>query len=622
MEFFVNNIKVPFSGSISLKFANPLFNDIGSYSFPISFPARIPVIQKAFGYPDKREAEIKPYIEGRIKTQFCDLLGSWGVNEAGDNINTYFKPGSGDFFSLIKDKLLSDIDFGGVKWPIGEGAPWMYIFAHLNTKMDVSYPDSDYAVYCAYMPNAVDIENPFDVKFINKVFQTIVDPLEFDDTCKNTSIYLFAGTVIDYLFSNHGYRVEENIFRKDPDFKKLTIFNTFNLRAPNSNEYSGQARIDYKDLVPHLTCGDFLKAIRDRFNIGFFINEQQKSVRIKSFDSIIIDSVRYAVCGTRPKAPVIENNRLSGINFPLNAPDDWSNHSFKSADELKNPIIVNKYRDILPETRTAGDLIFVQSESAYYRIALNDADTPVNEAQRICTDMFPYSEGDGTGEITQLSGIPAMYTHTINLEYESGNNTDVDYVVPRCDLVGNGYGQPFTEFPLMFLFARGVINCFTIPAEFDPDDSVIGYANRAAFPETGSTGIRYLAIDTEKYFRWNGSDYFEIILPEPNTPPVYTYPIGTSDVYDAEGTKISTANKALKWGGEFGLIEWLWANRINWEINIKKLIKTEMLSEDIAKLIDMDEWKRVGDDNYLVNSFEIEVEEKKVRLRNVELLRL
>ncbi len=39
---------------------------------------------------------------------------------------------------------------------------------------------------------------------------------------------------------------------------------------------------------------------------------------------------------------------------------------------------------------------------------------------------------------------------------------------------------------------------------------ILCYANRAAFPATGSSGNLYLAVDTGKYYQWNGSTYTEV----------------------------------------------------------------------------------------------------------------
>jgi hypothetical protein len=575
MELFANDIKIPYGGSLVLKFFNPLFNDIGGYSLPVTFNGKIPAIRKALNYPEKTEAEIKTNIPGSIKTKYLELVGSWNiVTGSEEEISSNFKACSGDFYSSIKDKTLNELDFGGVKYPIGVNT-WGAMLYYLSGMIDVSYPNAEFACFCAYMQNATGTNTPDALKFVNKLAWNENRVPYISDVFGNSGIYLFAGTIIDYIFSNSGYRIEENIFRKDADLKQLVVFNTFNNCAPIWHEYGNVARIDYKNLVPHITISDFLKALRNRFNIGFFINEQQRSVRIKSFDSIITGKSKTQ--GLTIKGKTVENNRVTGLNFPLNAPDVWCNHSIISAvSELKDPIIVSKFRDILPATRHDGNLIYVQSETTYYRIKFTAPST--YEAVRICPDQFPYNAGDGSDAITQLSGIPAMYTFTGSERYDYYveeqhfvNYASIDYIIPRCDLTGNRDGMPFTEFPLMFLFARGIADCYVVP-------------------------------DTQV--------------------PAYSYPIGTSDVYNALGVKISSANMALKWDGQYGLIAKFWANRINWMMNIIKRIKTEMLSDCISDMIDSDDIKRIKYNNYLVETFEIKITSKQARLRNVYLLRL
>ena len=51
-----------------------------------------------------------------------------------------------------------------------------------------------------------------------------------------------------------------------------------------------------------------------------------------------------------------------------------------------------------------------------------------------------------------------------------------------------------------------------IPAAILPSyvDDVLEYANLAAFPATGETGKIYVALDTNKCFRWSGSTYIQI----------------------------------------------------------------------------------------------------------------
>ena len=52
----------------------------------------------------------------------------------------------------------------------------------------------------------------------------------------------------------------------------------------------------------------------------------------------------------------------------------------------------------------------------------------------------------------------------------------------------------------------------TVPAAQLPSfvDDVLEYANQAGFPATGSTSTIYVALDTNKIYRWSGSTYVEI----------------------------------------------------------------------------------------------------------------
>jgi hypothetical protein len=72
-------------------------------------------------------------------------------------------------------------------------------------------------------------------------------------------------------------------------------------------------------------------------------------------------------------------------------------------------------------------------------------------------------------------------------------------------------------------------------------DDVLEYANQAAFPGTGATSIIYVALDTNKVYRWTGSVYVEISA-SPGTTDAVTE--GTTNLYftntraDARATSI------------------------------------------------------------------------------------
>ena len=59
-------------------------------------------------------------------------------------------------------------------------------------------------------------------------------------------------------------------------------------------------------------------------------------------------------------------------------------------------------------------------------------------------------------------------------------------------------------------------------------DDVLEFANLAAFPATGATGLIYVALDTNKIYRWSGSAYIEI---SPSPGSTDAVPEGSVNLY-------------------------------------------------------------------------------------------
>lgn len=73
-------------------------------------------------------------------------------------------------------------------------------------------------------------------------------------------------------------------------------------------------------------------------------------------------------------------------------------------------------------------------------------------------------------------------------------------------------------------------------------DDVLEYANLASFPATGSTGIIYVALDTNKIYRWSGSAYVEISGSPGSTDAV---PEGSTNLYFTTARVLGTALTGL-----------------------------------------------------------------------------
>lgn len=74
-------------------------------------------------------------------------------------------------------------------------------------------------------------------------------------------------------------------------------------------------------------------------------------------------------------------------------------------------------------------------------------------------------------------------------------------------------------------------------------DDVVEYSNLAAFPGTGSSGILYIALDTNKQYRWAGSTYQQITSGAVDSVAGKTGVI-TLDTNDINGLSTALSGKA------------------------------------------------------------------------------
>lgn len=84
----------------------------------------------------------------------------------------------------------------------------------------------------------------------------------------------------------------------------------------------------------------------------------------------------------------------------------------------------------------------------------------------------------------------------------------------------------------------------TVPASQLPSyvDDVLEYTNLAAFPATGETGKIYIALDTNRQYRWSGSAYIQLVASPGTTDAVAE---GTTNLYFTTARVLATALAGL-----------------------------------------------------------------------------
>lgn len=121
----------------------------------------------------------------------------------------------------------------------------------------------------------------------------------------------------------------------------------------------------------------------------------------------------------------------------------------------------------------------------------------------------------------------------------TGLNTDKEAIANKG--VANGYAG---------LDASGKVPAAQLPSYVD---DVLEYANLAGFPAIGETAKIYVALDTNKTYRWSGSAYVEI-SPSPGTTDSLTE--GTTNLYftTARARAALSATGAVSYNSATGVI--------------------------------------------------------------------
>lgn len=110
-----------------------------------------------------------------------------------------------------------------------------------------------------------------------------------------------------------------------------------------------------------------------------------------------------------------------------------------------------------------------------------------------------YINPDGTQVVDALKDVKAKITSEKNTTAAA-----IDSLNSKVNGINNSKGAANG---IATLDASGKVPSAQLPSYVD---DVLEFANKAAFPATGESGKIYIAIDTNKSYRWSGSAYTEI----------------------------------------------------------------------------------------------------------------
>lgn len=130
---------------------------------------------------------------------------------------------------------------------------------------------------------------------------------------------------------------------------------------------------------------------------------------------------------------------------------------------------------------------------------IGDLDTTATDLVEAINEVKATADaGGGAPATTSSSGSVELSTNAETLAFTSNAVVVTPGTLGSVLNVANG---------LLQLDGSAKVASTYLPSYVD---DVLEYANTAAFPGTGATGIIYVALDTNKVYRWSGSAYVEI----------------------------------------------------------------------------------------------------------------
>jgi hypothetical protein len=438
--------------SVTFDLRNPIFNDIGSFSYPFNLP-NTPKNRALLGFPDKinyggstpksQQADI--YIDGMIWKR-----GIIVVRDANEkHIRVNFGVGEGYFFNLIKDLKLNEVDLGGARSiqdyvTIHEynGTSYIKYFDSIVGKL---FPETDFNLFPFYTPN-FHKEKSFYQTWLNQTGGTINKWIQnspipgfngFQNSGYKTFVpFPFINYIINQIAAQLNFTIEINSFYNDPFLRQLVLFKLYSISENIGNEQIGDhfqvsQTFNLADGLPDISLSEFFQKVTSIFNAYVFFDDQQNSMKLVTFKNILngipieFDSLSF-------KQKTINPNDYDGfeMNYELDSSDDFLEEHFKEISQFNYKGSVPTFIE-LPLTTEENDLYFIEVvRSYYYWVAPRTygSNTYFGEWRFYSHDFLRTSEGNGKLKIN----IPGVFSRIQNSPVaQAGNEGQMQIINER-----------------------------------------------------------------------------------------------------------------------------------------------------------------------------------------------
>lgn len=303
LEIKINNerLDLPEKVSLDIEDTNPIFNERGSQSLPLTVPPTARN-RRLLSFPDLLHNTVAPNSPMKSATVVCKSYqrqGAVNITSAARSQGVTFNIGfdNSTAYEKWQNKKLADLaDLPVVVKPVPELLEWLTsrgrncqpqdeglaVFEVVLSKAESpnSSDDTQFYVYETLNYSLALRNKDGSLKFsqlIDKTLTSIVAPAGY-----GVSPFLKVWRLLELAFADLGVTITENPIKDDPDLNRLVILN-------NTMDGVATGRLDYAELMPDCTVAELMNALWVRFGLTYIVNSETRTVRLRFIKDIIND---------------------------------------------------------------------------------------------------------------------------------------------------------------------------------------------------------------------------------------------------------------------------------------------------------------------------------------------
>ena len=358
--------------SITMNYSSPIFNTIGEHTYPFKLPATARNMS-ILNFKHRVENSSDSYQEFDAMLEYDGMLlikGSLRVIRAFNEVyEATLYMDKGDFYYRRKNVGLEDFDYGELDFSNEAGR-----LNYMNDCVDTVYPERNIT-----FPQILN-KSYFEELPVNSglhYFNIYINSAMIIGMGSPYERYLivpmlYVRFVLKKIFEQLGYTLDDRFFSLDSDYNSLGLFNMVDC---NCGEYgyflypTNKLLLNYH--IPHLKLNDFFTGLETFFNIKFFVNTLQNTVKLASVDKII-KSGEYIEFSPQILSISIETeDQINGyyMKMAMDTDDDlYKDRKALDEERLKHmKTSVQSLSDLKPwPANDVMDLRYVMDREKYY----------------------------------------------------------------------------------------------------------------------------------------------------------------------------------------------------------------------------------------------------------------